>query len=567
MRRRTKLLLLFVFFIAVGVFLVRLAGRETRIPENAYLVLDVGGEYIEAPPQDLIGRFLARGGKTLVDLLLVVRTAKADPRIRGMIVRIGSLDAGWAKVLDIRDALADFRQSGKPMLALLEQEVGASNSEYYLATAADRIYLPPSATAPLAGLAGHFLFLGGVWEKIDVEMTVEKIAEYKTFGDMIANKEMTPAHREMAESLLDSINDHFVGTIAQARNLDTDKIRAVIDECPTSAQELIDAGLADGAKYLEDLHEELGGEQAPLVPMGDYAGVRPESHKLGIGPKIAVVYAVGGIVPGESGSSVQGRMLGARTLGNALREAAEDEDIQAIVLRVDSPGGSALASDLVWRATQAAKKIKPVIVSMSDVAGSGGYYIAAGATRIVAQPTTLTGSIGVIFARPGIDRLLGNLGITTETITRGRFAGLDAPTTPMTPEGRAKLIAEMQNIYDVFVHRVAVGRALSTEQVDSIGRGRVWTGTQAKEKGLVDEIGGFQVALEAAKRAAGIDVAQEVKLIFYPRQQSMLERLSSALEAHAATTLPAPLGDVVVRLGWLGEGGVLTHMPQLIEIR
>jgi protease-4 len=384
---------------------------------------------------------------------------------------------------------------------------------------------------------------------------------------MIANKEMTPAHREMADSLLDSINEHFIGTIAQARNLDAAKVQAIIDQCPTSVHELIEAGLADGAKYLEDLHEELGGDETPLVPMRDYASVSPESQRLGIGPRIAVVYAVGGIVAGESGSSVQGQTLGARTLSQALREAAEDEDIKAIVLRVDSPGGSALASDLVWRATQSVKKSKPVIVSMSDVAGSGGYYIAAGATRIVAQPTTLTGSIGVVFARPGIERLLNNLGVNTETITRGRFAGLDAATTPMTPEGRAKLIAEMQNIYDVFVRRVAEGRKLSLEDVDQIGRGRVWTGAQAKEKGLVDEIGGLQMALQAAKQAAGIDSAQEVKLVFYPRRQSLLERVSSALEARTVNSLPAPVGAVAARLGWLGEGGVLAHMPQIIEIR
>lgn len=568
MRRRTKFLLFLVVLVAISVVVSRLARHEPSIPQHSYLVLDLAGEYVEAPPQDLIGRFLARGGKTLIDLLTLIRNAKADSRIKGVILRIGPLETGWAKVLDIRDALTDFKQSGKPLLALLEQEVGASNSEYYLASVADRVYLPPSATAPLAGLAGHFMFLGGVWEKLDIDMTVEKIAEYKTFGDMIAYKEMTPAHREMANSLLDSVNDHFVATIAQARSLEPDAVRALIDQCPTTADEFIDAKLADGKKYLEDLQEELGGDETPFVSLDDYAQVHPESLKLGTGPEIAVVFAVGGIVTGESRSTVQGQMLGSRTVTEALHDAAEDDAIKAIIFRVDSPGGSALASDLVWRATQAAKKKKPLIVSMSDVAGSGGYYVATGATRIVAQPTTMTGSIGVVFARPGFKRLLEKLGITTDTISRGRFAALDDLSTPVTPEGREKLVSEMRHIYDVFVSRVAEGRSLSAEQVNERGRGRVWTGAQAKENGLVDELGGFYTALRAAKEAAGLPTDKEVKLVFYPRRKSLVERVGEAIETRMSAQLPASLRTILGSLPTaFDEGGPLTLMPQQIDLR
>jgi protease-4 len=378
---------------------------------------------------------------------------------------------------------------------------------------------------------------------------------------------MSPANREMSNSLLDSINEHFVNTIAQARNLDAETVHRVIDSAPISAEQFIDAKLADGSKYLEDLQEELGGKETPLVALDDYSRVDPESMKLNRGPKIAVVFAVGGIVTGRSHSSAQGQMLGARTVSEALQEAADDDDIKAIIFRIDSPGGSALASDLVWRATQSAKKRKPVIVSMSDVAGSGGYYIAAGASRILAQPTTFTGSIGVVFARPYIHGLLQKIGVNTETITRGRFATVDDLTTPLDAEEREKLLQEIHHIYDVFVQRVAEGRKLSAEQVNEIGRGRVWTGTQANRNGLVDEIGGFRAAVQAAKQAAALPLDGEVKLVFFPRHKSLLERVSETLENGEAAALPPVFRDLLKLSPPLDLRGALTLMPQRIEIQ
>ncbi|MBI3783466.1 MAG: signal peptide peptidase SppA [Deltaproteobacteria bacterium] len=567
MRKRIKWFVLLLMIISV-VLTVRGLLKEPAVPERAYLQLDINGTYVEAPPQDLLGRFFASDEHTLVDLLANIRKAKVDKRIKGVVARIGALDAGWAKVEDIRDALADFKKSGKPLIAVLQQEVTGANREYYLASVCDRIYLPPSATAPLVGLAAHFTFLGEVWEKLDIDMTVEKVAEYKTFGDMIGYKEMTAAHREMANSLLDSLNDHFVSTIAQARGLEADDIRALIDRCPIQPQDFVDAHLADGAKYLEDLHDEIGGDEMPLLNARDYAQVSASSLKLDNGPQIAVVYAVGGIVSGEGGRSVQGEVLGSDRLIKALSDAAEDGDIKAIVFRIDSPGGSALASDLIWRATQAAQKKKPIVVSMSDVAGSGGYYIAAGASRIVAQPTTLTGSIGVVFARPNIKGLLNKIGVHTETITRGRFAAVDDLTTKLEPEGRAKLVEEMNHVYDVFVERVANGRKLEPEQVRDVARGRVWTGAQAKEKGLVDTLGGFAVALQEAKAAAGLKADAEVELVFYPRPEHLLERIAKLLSVRMATTLPPLLQNALRTLAFpFHEGSILTLMPESVEIR
>jgi protease-4 len=567
-RRRARYVLILLLLLVAGGLVVRAWLRGPTIKTGSYLLLDIGGAYEEAPPQDLAGRLLHRHERTLIDLLTMVREAQVDRRIAGIIARIRSLEAGWGKVQDARDALVAFKRSGKPLLALLEGEARGSNKEYYLATAADRIYLAPDVTAPLNGLAAQFVFLGGVWDKLDIEMSVEKIREYKTLGDMIANKEMTPAHREMANSLLDSIEEQFVAGIAQGRGLEAAAVRALIDECPVAPAEFESAQLSNGTRYLQDLQDELGGAETPLVEMTDYAQVSPASLGLGTGPKIAVVYAVGTIVTGESGTGVEGQMLGADTATEALKEAAEDDDVRAIVLRIDSPGGSALASDLVWRATQQARRKKPLIVSMSDVAASGGYYIAAGASRILAQPGTLTGSIGVVFVRPNVHGFLARIGVNTETIGRGRFAELDDLTTPLSDAGRQKLIDEMQHIYDIFVQRVAAGRNMTAERVNDVGRGRVWTGAQATENGLVDEAGGFMAAIQAAKRAAGVEPEKEVQLVFFPRPRGALERVGELLGARASLDVPRPWQDVLRSVVLpFADGTLLALMPEMVDVR
>jgi protease-4 len=567
MRKRLRYILFLLLVLSIGTWVVRIRLGGPRIASGSYLLLDINGVYAEAPPQDIIGRLLRGRERALIDLLTLLREAQVDQRIAGVIARIGSIDSGWAKVQDMRDAFLEYKTSGKPLLALVEHEAAGGNKEMYLAAAADRLYVSPASTAPLTGLAAQFFFLGGVWEKLDIEMDVEKIREYKTMGDMIANKAMTAAHREMADSLLDSIDSQLVSGLAQGRGLEPAAVRGLIDRCPVSPRDLETAHLSNGTKYWQDLRDELGTD-TPLVPMKDYAQVSGSSLGLGVGPKIGVVYAVGMIVTGEGGSGIEGQTLGADSVSAALADAAADDDVRAILLRIDSPGGSALASDLVWRATQAARSKKPVIVSMSDVAGSGGYYIAAGATTIVAQPATMTGSIGVVFARPNIRGLLARLGITTETLTRGRYADLDAVTTPLRPDGRKKLTDEMTHVYDVFVERVAAGRHLSADRVNEIGRGRVWTGVQAKDNGLVDELGGFAAAVHAAQRAAGIDPKQEVELVFFPKPESLLGHIAALLNTGAADAVPPALRSVLRSFALpFQEGALLTLMPAAIDIR
>lgn len=566
--RKRRWVILVLALLVVGGLVSRLRGGDAAIKTGSYLLFHLDGSFAEAPPDDLVGRLLSESGPSLGDVLGALRAAARDDRVAGLVLRVGRLETGWGKARELREAVLAFRRSEKPVIAVMEQEVFAGNLEYYVASAADRVHLAPVTTAPLTGLASQFLFLGGLWEKLDVEMHVEKVREYKTMGDFLAFKKMTPEHREMADAILDGIDGEFVGAIADARGLSVDEVRALIDEGPASPAEFEKARLSDGIKYLRTVHDALGGEQTPLVDIEDYAALDFADLGLGVGPRIGVLYASGTIVAGESGTSVNGATVGAETLAEALEEAAEDDDIKALVMRVDSPGGSALASDLIWRARRAVQDRKPVVVSMSDLAASGGYYISVGADRILAQPTTLTGSIGVVVARPMIRGLLADAGIASETLTRGRFAHMSDLTVPLGPAGKERLGAQVGHIYREFVDRVAAGRRMTADAVDGVARGRVWTGAQAVEQGLVDELGGFWDAVGAAKQLAGIDADDEVELVYYPRPKPLAERIAASLGMGAEVRLPQPLGDVVAALvPPFAPGTVLALMPFAVEVR
>lgn len=569
MRKRRRLALLLLVLIGLFFVLARMTSRGPTVEPGSYLLVDLRGGFPEAAPFDVVGRFFSPKGTSLLDLLLSLRNAARDERIAGVLLRVSRLDVGWGKAQEIRDAVAAFKKSGKPVVAVIEQEILASNKEYFVASAADRVHVSPVSSAPLVGLSAQFMFLGGLWDKLDVHMHVEQVREYKTMGDFLAGKQMTAAHREMADSLLDSLNERFLSTIAAARDLDVDEVRTWIDVAPSSPEEFRRAGLSDGVQYLRTVHDSLGGEQAPLVPVDEYVGVDGAALGFATGAKIGVLYATGSIVTGESAGGPSGENLGADTIAAALDAVAEDDDIAALVLRIDSPGGSALASDLIWRARRAVQERKPVVASMSDVAASGGYYIAVGADRIFAQPTTLTGSIGVVVARPTLRGLLAKAGIHVESLSRGKLAHLDDLTMPLGEEGSAKLRSEAEHIYREFLDRVAAGRNVTAEAVDEVARGRVWTGEQALERGLVDELGGFWDAVEAAKKLAKIDADEEVELVFFPKPKGFAEMFSDVFRARAEAPLPEPWARLAAQLGMtpFAPGTILALMPYAIDVR
>jgi protease-4 len=446
--------------------------------------------------------------------------------------------------------------------------------KYYLASAAEKIYLSENTLLPLSGLSATYVFLGGVWEKLDIDMQVEKIREYKTAGDFLARKTMSEFHREMANSLLDSLNGQFLAGIAEARGLTSEQVQAVIDTPTVTPEDFHKAGLVGGVRYFAEILQELSAEgekKAATVSLDTYRKVKPSSLGLMQGPKIAVVYGVGGITTGKSRWEALGPTMGDETVTEAIQQAVQNKEIRAIVFRVDSPGGSALASDLIWRAVVEAKEKKPIVVSMSGVAASGGYYIATAATKIVAQPATLTGSIGVVFALPNVEGFLQKLGLSTETLSRGRYARLFDASKSWSAEERQQVQRIMEGVYQTFTRKVAEGRGLSLEETERLSRGRVWTGEQAKERGLVDELGGIETALRLAKEEAGIPVEAEVELVFYPQPKNLLETVLERLQGgvEATVILPPPLQEILQSFPpfWAQARGPLLAMPMLLEIQ
>ncbi|HEV3469819.1 MAG TPA: signal peptide peptidase SppA [Pyrinomonadaceae bacterium] len=529
-------LLAIVLVVGLFIALIVMALDDTPdIRDNSVLVLRVEGalpDYSPADPQ--MSRFLGGETNTLANLLLQLRKAKADKRIGAVLLDVGLVGAGWAKSGELREAVADFRRSGKPIYAYME--FGA-DKELYIASAAERVYVAPIGDLFVNGLAAEAMFFRGTFDKLGIYWDSYQIGKYKTAPEHFTRKEMSEGERETINSLLDEIFKTYVGAIAEARRKSVEDVLAFIDGAPHGARAAAAAGLIDGALYREEVEGELkkrlGGykddEKLRKVSMSDYRRVTPESLGLNEGERIAVIFAAGPINPGSSNDGSFGgeQTIGSDTVVRAINDARENKSVKAIVLRVDSPGGSIYPSDLIWRAVEEAKKKKPVVISMSDLAASGGYYVSAGANRIVAQPLTLTGSIGVFAYKPVVKGFYDWVGISSEYVMRGKNAGIFRETEPFTPEERKTFEGLINHYYwDEFVPKVAQGRKFpSVEAVHEIAQGRVWTGAQARERGLVDEFGGLDRAVEVAKELAGIPADKGVRRVVYPAPKPFLQQI------------------------------------------
>lgn len=570
---RTRRLLVGLIVVGLVLLVVRgFFGIRPDVEEGSVLVLDLGGQYVEAAEPSLLSRLLGDARKPFVSLLSELRKAERDDRLAGVVLRIRPLGLGWAKAQEIRDAIASLRHAGRPTAAYLEIESFAGNLEYYVASAADSVYLAPATRAPLIGLAAEYLFLGGFFEMLGVDLEVERIGRYKTAADTFAAKTMSEAGREMADSILDSIDAQFVAGIAGGRGLTEDFVRSAIDSAPVSPGEMEALDLVDGVATQQEVVRKLG--DGPVVEADVYARVDPATVGFQPAARFALVYGSGPVVSGSGRWSRSGDpVLASDTVSEALRKASEDDSIDAIIFRIDSPGGSALASDVVWDATQRARaKGVPVVASLSDVAASGGYYVAAGADAIVASPATLTGSIGVFVLRPVLSGLLEKLGLGVVALTRGEHADLLVASKPLSEGTRARLRAEVESIYELFVARVSDGRELASERVDALGRGRVWTGAQAGERGLVDRLGGLRTAVERAKEKLDLAPGDDVVLVPYPPPPTLAEQLTQAFRgAVRGLAAAAPLPPIVARMrAWLEElppGAPLALSPVVFEIR
>lgn len=538
---RNRKILLIVLGVVLGCFLLMVLGLALfiaairnsgpSIKDNSVLVLNIKGSMPDYVPEDPFARALGAEDNSLTNLLWQIRKAKADSRIKAILLDIDMSSAGWGKADEIRGAIADFRTSGKPVYAWMEL---GTNKEYYIATACDRIYLSPPGNLFTFGLAAEAMFVRGSLDKLGIYPDVFKIGKYKNAPDMFTEKKMSDAQREVINSMLDDIYGRLVNTIAERRKKSPDEVKAIIDNAPYTAQQAKEVGLIDDAKYRDEVENELkkrlgykDEEKLSLVKGSDYRDVKPESLGLNKGEKIAVIYASGAINLGSSDDSVFGEQsVGSDTMVKALNLARDDKSIKAIVIRIDSPGGSAFASDEIWHAIENAKTKKPVVVSMGDVAASGGYYIACNANRIIAEPSTITGSIGIFAGKPVMKGFYDWLGISNEYVMRGKNAGMFRETEQFSPDERKKFEEIISKAYyDQFVPKVARGRNKNPEYIDSIGQGRVWMGSQGKENGLVDEFGGLEHAITVAKQLAKLPADKDVRRVILPYPRTFFERL------------------------------------------
>jgi protease-4 len=541
-------LMFLVIAAAMAVYFV--TARAPVIPDGATLVVRPGGEIREAVPEDVVGRVLGRGASTLRETIESLDKARRDRRIAAVLLLPSTFESPfWGKVQELRDAIVRFRQSGKTVVAFLEY---GGDREYYLASAANRVFLMPTSPLDLTGVASYEIFLRGAFDKLGAYPDFLQIGAYKTAVNQLTQKGFTPAHREMTESLNRDLYEQLVRVIAEARGKTVVEVRTLLDEGPFAPEDARRTGLVDDLAYLDQLDDRMAVLKAQpgesrRIEESDYRRVTRES--LGIRPRsrIAVLYASGVIASGKSTfDPVNGDVVGSDTMVQQIQRIRDDDSLKAIVLRVDSPGGSSIASDVIWRElsiTRDAKPSRPLVASMSDLAASGGYYISMPAQVIVAQPATLTGSIGVFGGKITIGGTLAKVGVTTETVTSGKNADLESPFAPFTADQRRKLQDYMESFYDTFVLKAAASRHTTRERIDAVAQGRVWTGEQAQQQGLVDRLGGLDEAIAVAKQRAGIPADEDVELVIYPRPRTLYEALAD-LRTSNSISWSAVIGGV-----------------------
>jgi protease IV len=512
-----------------------LAPRPPAIAASTILNLDLTQNLAKSPPGDALEQLLQENRLTLRDALDALQRAGSDPRIKGVIARIGSDEMGTATVQELREAVEAFRSKGKFAIADADAfgEFGPGNRSYYLATAFDEIWLQPLGEVGLTGLRVESPFFRGTLDLLGLVPRLDHRSEYKSAMNMLTDKQMQPPQREETEAIVHSIFGQMVRDIAAARRIGEPDLRTIIDGGPYLSADAEKLHLVDHVGYRDEAiaaaRARAGGIAALLGPMAylDRAG-RPNRE----GPTIALIYGTGIIQRGRSNETPlsDSGVLGADSVAQAFRSALADPAVRAILFRIDSPGGSAVASETIWRETVRARQANiPVIVSMGDVAGSGGYYIAADADKIVAQPATLTGSIGVVAGKMLTSGLWDKIGVNWGTVQDGKNAGMFSSIEDYSPEGANRFKYFLDTVYAGFKDRVASGRRLDKDAVEQIARGRVWTGEDAKARGLVDELGGYDVALRLARTAAHLNPDSPITLKQYPPERTAREELLARL--------------------------------------
>jgi protease-4 len=602
------LVLLLLVMLALGVVAVRVAGRPgpvllgcgalaaglaglaiaatslgRRLPPHTVLDLDLTEPLRDHAPGDPLATVMARGRPTLRDTVELLERSGRDRRVAGLVARVGVPAAGLADVQELRDAVAAFRAAGKFAVAYADTfgEFAQGNAGYYLAAAFDEIHLQPSGDVGLTGVATEVNFLRGALDRLGVTAQVDHRHEYKSAMNLITEQAFTPAHREATGRLVESLFEQLVTGVAQGRGLSREAVAACVDRGPLLAAEAIEAGLVDRVAYRDEVLEAVkrrAGGQARVVPLAAYRRRVGRDRRRPRASTVALIHGGGAVVRGKGRfSPLSAHAMGSDTVGAAFRQAVADRRVRAILFRVDSPGGSYVASDTIWREVARARDHgKPVVVSMGNVAASGGYFVALAATRIVAHPATLTGSIGVVAGKAVVTGLKQRVGITTDEVHRGANALIGSASQGYSTREWSRLQRWLDHVYEDFTAKVSQGRRLSPERVHEIARGRVWTGADAFDLGLVDELGGYPAALRAIRGAVGLAADARVVLRAFPRRRSLLSRLGGSADEPAERDGPAAvrrLADAagsafeLVRRARIGEPDAVLTNPDLPTIR
>ena len=536
--------------VVLAVLSVVLLSGEDPVPDRVILEIDLEQGVAEYVPDDPFAKLLADEVHTLRDVVGALDAAASDDRVVGLLARGGGAPMGFARAQEIRDAVLAFGKAGKPTAIFAETfgEFVRENVGYYLATAFDRIYLQPSGDVGLTGLATEQPFIKGTLDLLGIGVQMDHRHEYKSAMNLFTETGFTDAHREASEAFVESMTEQMVLGIAQARRTTPEAVRDIIDRGPFLALSAQTEGLVDRLAYWDEVRDLVKNEygiDAEWLDMGDYLK-RIDEKPFSEGPKVALIYGVGPVHRGKSdydplSASVT---MGASTLTRAFRSAVNDKDVHAILFRIDSPGGSYVASDAIWREVARARKAdKPVIVSMGGVAASGGYFVAMNADKIVAQPGTITGSIGVLAGKFVTTEFWKRLGMTWDTAQVGENALIWGTGAEFTTEQWGKLQASLDRIYDDFTAKVAEGRNMSQADVHAVAKGRIWTGEDARARGLVDELGGMKTAMRLIREALELEADASLNLVLFPKEKTLIEQV---VEKGLIRTLSN--GDAMARL-------------------
>jgi protease-4 len=525
---------MFIFMGVVGVIAAASDGKEVKIKPNTILYTKLDKPIVDRasdnPLESLNFATLQNEGQMgLNKILKNIEKAKKDENIKGIFLELEYIPAGMATVDEIRNALLDFKESGKFIYTYAEV---LTQNAYYLASVSDKVYMNPVGSIEVKGLRSKISFFKGTMEKLGVEPVIFRHGKFKSAIEPFMLDKMSEANKEQTLTYVQSIWDHMVANIAKERGLSVDEINQIADAYAVrNTNDAAKLKIIDGVRYRDEVIDELvtltnaeSAEKLESIKLSKYNGVELEkSKKKDVRKKIAVIYASGSI---ESGKG-ENQTIGSETIAKALRQARRDSSVKAIVFRINSPGGSALASDVIWREAVLAKATKPLIVSMGDLAASGGYYIACPADKIVASPVTLTGSIGVFGLMFNTQKLMNNkLGVTFDGVKTNKYADLPDMTRTMSEAEKEIIQQGVEEIYQTFISHVGEGREMSTQAVDEIGQGRVWSGANAIEIGLIDSFGGLNDAIAAAAAAAGLEKYKTLEL---PEQPDFFEELIKEL--------------------------------------